>query len=170
MVGLADDAFAFHALHQRGGAVVADLQAALDVAGGGLAVAGDDGDGVVVEVGAAAPGRVLPIAGANFYLLKDNPDAALAKAGVPAVEAWRKTCKTDSKSCVAAMQAMTGQALATVKTDAAGNAALPPRKPGNYYLFGLAPYEGKSLIWHRPVGVSPGPNNVFLDHTNATAG
>ena len=124
---------------------------------------------VTLQVGAAAPGRFVPIAGAN-YLLKDNPDAALAKAGFPSVEAWLKTCKTDSKSCVAAMQAMTGQALATVKTDAAGNAALPPMKPGNYYLFGLAPYEGKSLIWHRPVGVSPGPNNVFLDQTNATAG
>ena len=68
------------------------------------------------------------------------------------------------------MQAMTGTALANVKTDAAGNAALPPQTPGTYYLFGLAPYEGHSLIWHRPVAVSPGPNNVFLDQTNATAG
>src|ERR1700722_1032734 len=32
VVGLADDAFLFHALHERSGAVVADLQAALDVA------------------------------------------------------------------------------------------------------------------------------------------
>ena len=30
MVGLSDDTFVFHPLHDRGGAIIADLQAALD--------------------------------------------------------------------------------------------------------------------------------------------
>ena len=41
MVGGADDAFGFHALDDAGGAVVADLQVALDEAGRGLALAAD---------------------------------------------------------------------------------------------------------------------------------
>src|SRR6185312_6487578 len=52
MVGLADDALVLHALHQRGGAVVADLETALDVGRGGLAVALHDGDGLRVEIAA----------------------------------------------------------------------------------------------------------------------
>src|SRR5258708_7845618 len=54
VVGGADDTLVLHPLHQRGGAVVADLQAALDVAGRGLAVAGDHGHGAVVEIVALA--------------------------------------------------------------------------------------------------------------------
>src|SRR6201996_7264980 len=54
LVGRPDDALALHLLHQRGGAVVADLQAALDVAGRRLAVAGDHGHGLVVELVAPA--------------------------------------------------------------------------------------------------------------------
>src|ERR1700721_1539659 len=42
MIGLSNDAFQFHPLHQRGRTVVADLQPALDVTGGSLAVALDD--------------------------------------------------------------------------------------------------------------------------------
>src|SRR5271167_3930378 len=52
MVGLADDAFLFHALHERGGAVVADLKAALDVARRSLAVARHHLHGLRIEVGA----------------------------------------------------------------------------------------------------------------------
>ena len=44
VVGLADNAFFFHPLHQGRRAVIADLQPALDVARGRLAVAFDDGD------------------------------------------------------------------------------------------------------------------------------
>src|SRR5690242_18580789 len=61
VVGLADDPFLLHPLHQRGGAVVADLQAALNVAGRGLAVAGNDLHRLGVEIAAlrlAHAGRV----------------------------------------------------------------------------------------------------------------
>ena len=50
VVGGADDALLLHLLDNRGGAIVADRQTALDVAGRGLAVAQNDGNGAVVEV------------------------------------------------------------------------------------------------------------------------
>src|ERR1700720_3408662 len=53
VIGLSDDAFEFHPLHQRRGAVIADLEPALDVAGGGLAIALDDRHGLREQVAAA---------------------------------------------------------------------------------------------------------------------
>src|SRR5690606_23861451 len=54
VVGPPDHALLLHPFDQRSSAVVADLQPALDVAGGRLSVPGDDGHGLVVEVVAAA--------------------------------------------------------------------------------------------------------------------
>src|SRR3984957_15577257 len=54
MIGGADHVFLFHAVHDAGGAVVADLQMALDEAGRGLALARHQGHGLVVEIGAFA--------------------------------------------------------------------------------------------------------------------
>lgn len=56
MVGGADHAFLLHAFNERGGAVVADLQAALDVGGRGLLVAGDHRHGAVIEIVARGDG------------------------------------------------------------------------------------------------------------------
>src|ERR1051326_7676497 len=53
MVRLADHAVLFHALYQPRGAVIADLQTALDVRGGDFALACDDRDRFVVEIVAA---------------------------------------------------------------------------------------------------------------------
>src|SRR6476661_1180172 len=50
VVGLADHPFLFHALHEGSRPVVADLQAALNVAGRGLAIAQDDLHGLLVEI------------------------------------------------------------------------------------------------------------------------
>src|SRR3954469_22260320 len=52
VVGLADYPLLFHALHERGRPVVADLQSALNVAGRGLAIAQDDLHSLLVEVAA----------------------------------------------------------------------------------------------------------------------
>src|ERR1700721_1105344 len=53
MIGLSDDALEFHSLHQRRGAVISDLQPALNVAGGSLAVALDDRHRLREQVAAA---------------------------------------------------------------------------------------------------------------------
>src|SRR6516225_5422746 len=52
MVGLPDDAFLFHALHDGRRAIVADLEPALDVGSRGLAVALYDCNGLLKEVAA----------------------------------------------------------------------------------------------------------------------
>src|ERR1700728_2295660 len=53
MVVLATDALESHPLHQRCGAIISDLQPALNVAGGGLAVALDDRHRLREQVAAA---------------------------------------------------------------------------------------------------------------------
>src|SRR5688500_3734331 len=50
VVGRADQAVLLHLLDDRGGAVVADRKAPLDVAGGDFSVAQHDGDRLVVEI------------------------------------------------------------------------------------------------------------------------
>src|SRR5258705_1836542 len=66
VIRLSDNALEFHALHQRRRAVISDLQAALDIAGGSLAVAFDDGDRLGEQIAttiAAHPGRIEHRAG-----------------------------------------------------------------------------------------------------------
>src|SRR5579862_9535873 len=60
VIGRADDAVGFHPLDEAGGAVVADLQVALDKAGRSLAFAADKGDGLMIE---AVAGAALVVAG-----------------------------------------------------------------------------------------------------------
>src|SRR5689334_21688401 len=50
VIGLRNDAVLFHSLDQTGGAIIADLQAALDVACRGFAFARHDGKSLVVEI------------------------------------------------------------------------------------------------------------------------
>jgi len=54
MVGGADDPLRLHSLDDAGGAVVADLEMALDEAGRGLALAADQRDGAIIEIVARA--------------------------------------------------------------------------------------------------------------------
>src|SRR5262249_54344589 len=54
VIGLPDDTLFLHSFHERGSAVIPDLQPTLDVAGRSLAIAHDDGHGLLIEVGALA--------------------------------------------------------------------------------------------------------------------
>src|SRR5215470_1692905 len=61
VIWLANDAFLFHPFDERGGAIIAELEPALDVARRRLAVPDHDLDGLLVEVGAlgiAHAGRI----------------------------------------------------------------------------------------------------------------
>src|SRR6266851_4790552 len=61
MIWLAHHAFLFHPFDEGGGAIIAELQSALDIAGRRLAVPDHDLDGLLVEVGAlgaAHAGRI----------------------------------------------------------------------------------------------------------------
>ena len=69
MVGGADDPFLLHPLDDRGGAVVADAEAPLDVAGRGLLVAQHHLHGLVVEVAAGlAEGALVEHRAVEFQL------------------------------------------------------------------------------------------------------
>src|SRR5690606_1720409 len=64
-----DDAFLLHALDQRGGLVIADGEAALDVGGRGLPVGKNDVDGLVVELVARAATAIFECGGRIELLL-----------------------------------------------------------------------------------------------------
>ena len=68
VIGLTDDAFEFHPLHQRGGAIISDLQPALNVAGGSLAVPLDDSHRLRKQIASAftAHGRGIEQRAALF--------------------------------------------------------------------------------------------------------
>src|SRR5262249_60972950 len=50
VIGGADQAFLLHTLDQRGGAVVADAKASLNIAGRHLTVLENDGDRLIIEI------------------------------------------------------------------------------------------------------------------------
>jgi hypothetical protein len=58
---------------------------------------------------------------------------------------------------------MTAHALGSVKTDAAGHAQTPAIPAGRYYLIGVVPFEGKALLWHYGIELTPGSNLITLD-------
>src|SRR3569833_411518 len=64
VVRLTDDAFLLHAFHDRSRAIIADLQAALDIARRSLAIACDNLHSLLIEVGGVTG---LPHAGAVKY-------------------------------------------------------------------------------------------------------
>jgi hypothetical protein len=126
-----------------------------------------------VQVGAAGPGYFNPIGGAVFYVVTHDPDAALVQAGFVGrspIDAWFAACRTDQERCKAGIRAMTAGAVGNMRTDVAGNAEVPQLPAGRYYLVGHAAYQGKEVVWHRPVVVQPGPNRVVLDQTNGSIG
>ena len=63
MIGSGDNAFFFHSVYQRGSAVVADAEFALNVAGGRFFVILDDGDGLCVQILVGTGGKNRPPAG-----------------------------------------------------------------------------------------------------------
>jgi hypothetical protein len=97
--------------------------------------------------------------GAKLWLTPESPEAALGPQPVAKLAA---ACATPA-GCDRAFKALTAHALPVVTTDAAGHAEEPQIPSGQYYLVGVAAYQGKALVWARPVGVKPGPNVVTLD-------
>jgi hypothetical protein len=122
----------------------------------------------------SAPGAVNPAGNHGFYLLKDPADQALSKggfhapAGVNPLKAFNTACEKNAPECRTAVAAIIGDSATAGKTDAGGNATLPPVPPGVYYLFGLGQYEGKPLVWDVKVQVKSGANSITLDQHNGT--
>src|ERR1051326_2463238 len=75
MIRGADDPLFLHALHDRGRAVVADLQPALDVTRGRLAVAHNDLHGLLIKVVGLSPahGATTPVCALRRAVAIANP-------------------------------------------------------------------------------------------------
>ena len=124
------------------------------------------------NTGISSPGQLTPFTSTQVYLVTENPDAALAKAGFSGanpVDAWMRACAQNQPTCSAGMKAMTASSVGLLTMDSTGRAQTPSLPSGQYFILGFAPYNGKPLVWHRPYFLRPGANSVVLDQTNATA-
>jgi hypothetical protein len=127
-----------------------------------------------MQVGIGAPGHLSPLPGLQFWVTPQNPAEALAAAGImPASsrsvgEFLNADCRNQA-NCIRDWNTMTGRALGSVRTDAAGHARTPPIQAGRYYIVGFAPDKTRGLFWSLPVDARPGSNAVTLNQTNGAA-
>jgi len=126
---------------------------------------------------AAQPGAVNPLAGKPLVLFRESFDAFLRRKGMfqgppgapaklPPLGVWANSCQTGSPACKQALYEMQPNSAGETKTDAAGRGVLPGVPPGTYYLFSLAPHNGRLLVWDLRVVLKPGANSVTLDQSN----
>jgi hypothetical protein len=127
---------------------------------------------------AAPPGAANPLAGKPLILFRESFDAFLRRRGMfqgppgapaklPPLGVWAYSCQTGSPACKQALYEMRPLSAGEVKTDAAGRGVLPGVPPGTYYLFSLAPHNGRLLVWDLRVVLKPGSNSVTLDQRNS---
>jgi hypothetical protein len=139
----------------------------------GAAPAGPPNATLSVLAGVSAPGMLTPFENATLYLTTEDPAAALARAGFGGTNPyadWLAACRQKRDGCMAGMNAMTSSSVGTIQLDAAGKGQTPALPSGQYFVLGFAPYQGRSLIWHRPYFLRPGANNLILDQTDGTSG
>lgn len=127
---------------------------------------------------AAQPGAVNPLAGKPLILFRESLAEFLKRKGMfqgppgaptklPPPGVWAYSCQTGSPACKQALYEMQPLSAGEAKTDANGSATLTGVPPGTYYLFSLAPYNGRLLVWDLRVVLQAGANSVALDHNNS---
>lgn len=118
----------------------------------------------------AGPGYSSPLAGAQFWLLAEDPAQVLAKPGGVAPPAQRITTDCQQAvTCKRDFQVLTAKAVATITTDATGKAQAGPLPAGRYYAVGLATYQGRRVFWLRGINLVAGVNGLTLDQTDGGA-
>lgn len=156
----------------RGGTGVAGAAGLAPNAGGVKGAAGKAR--LAMKVGETVDGQFSAPPSVRLWLTPQDPDANLARAGFSPepIERLFDACRIGQggtqQRCSQGMQALTAGAIADLTTDANGNAAAEGIAPGRYYVVGFTPYKGHSLVWHLPVDVHPGFNNVSLTPQNGT--
>ena len=127
---------------------------------------------------AAQPGTVNPLAGKPLALFRESFGDFLKKKGMfqgppgspaemPPLGVWAYACQTGSPACKQSLYEMQPLSAGDATTDASGRGLLPAVPPGTYYLFSLAPYEGRLLVWDLRVDLKAGANAVTLDQNNS---
>jgi hypothetical protein len=74
-------------------------------------------------------------------------------------------CRSPS-GCVRDFKATTTHTVAVVTSDAAGRAETRLLPAGRYYLIGYAPYQGRTVLWTRPVTLQAPLTTVTMDQTD----
>ena len=126
---------------------------------------------------AAQPGAVNTLAGKPLVLFRESFGEFLKRKGMfqgppgapaklPPLGVWAYSCQTGSPACKQALYEMRPLSAGEAKTDADGRGVLPRVPPGTYYLFSLAPHNGRLLVWDLRVDLKPGANSVTLDQRN----
>ena len=127
---------------------------------------------------ATQPGAANPLAGKPLVLFRESFGEFLKKQGMfqgppgaqtklPPLGVWAYACQTGSPVCKQALYDMQHNSAGEAKTDADGRATMPAVPPGTYYLFSLAPYNGKLLVWDLRVDLRAGANAITLDQQNS---
>jgi len=122
----------------------------------------------------AAPGQANPLSNLPYVLLKTSFDQVVRSAGVmvPAgtlpVKYFVQACANRSPDCLAIVNSYKGNAIGGMRSDAAGNATLPPLPAGTYYLFISARLGTEAWMWLQPVEIHSGRNQLVLDERNGT--
>jgi hypothetical protein len=124
------------------------------------------------QVGIGGTGNFTPMADIQIWVTPENPEDALVRAGFIAAgggslaDKFSADCRNPN-NCVRDLKT-TAKALGAVRTDGTGHAQTPSIPAGRYYLVGVAPYQGKPLLWAQPINLQPGSNTVTLDQTNGS--
>ena len=124
---------------------------------------------LTLTVGEVVDGRLsAPPAGTQLFLSTLNPDANLVRAGFAPdpVQTLFAACKIsqggNQQRCSEGLQALKTGAIGVMTTDPNGHAMTGGLAPGRYYIVGYTPYRGHALVWHLPVDLKPGPNDLNL--------
>jgi hypothetical protein len=126
------------------------------------------------------PGTGNPLAGKTFVLFKESFGAFLQRTGkfqgppdstakVSPLAAWVYSCQIQSPVCAQTLYEARPNSVSEAKADLNGRATLPALPAGTYYLFAIAPYNGKPLVWDLRVDLKPGANSITLNQGNVAS-
>lgn len=142
-------------------------------------------------------GDVKPVARVNFYLLNDNLEAILSKAGiephqtidpkasrgallgginapqkavsfVESYAIWSSSPDLYDDKLQQSQEALKSHIIATMTTDFSGKGDFSQVKAGNYYLMGVGGTGKQAVLWNMPIEIKAGKQSVILDNKNAS--
>lgn len=123
---------------------------------------------------AATSGAPSPVGNHGFYLLRNDAESTVAKAGVQApagknlFAGLNSLCVKQLPECQKAVTSIIAESATAVKSGPDGKAVFPAVLPGTYFVFGMGQLEGKPIVWNVKVRIKAGENSVTLGRENAT--
>ena len=114
----------------------------------------------------AGPGWRTPMAGALFWIMRENPTPILATFGAAPtpLDQLAADCRTPA-TCQRDFRALTAKAVGSIKTDATGLGRWQG-PAGRYYVLGAGAWQGKLVFWFRQADVESAQSGFSLDQTD----